>query len=73
MATTTPQISGAALRILRRRRGFRSAQALATAVGCDRSTIYRVEQGLTPSVELTIRIAAALDLPVDDLYRLAAA
>ncbi len=56
------------VRAVRRARRMTQAQ-LATATGVSRQTVISVEGGdYAPSVYLAIRIAAALDTTVDDLF-----
>ena len=46
-------------------------QELAERVGVNRRTICRIENGkTTPSVELAIRLAKALDVSVDAIFRI---
>ena len=46
-------------------------QQLADRIGVTRQTILSIEKGrYTPSVALALRIAAALDVQVEDLFQL---
>lgn len=54
---------------IRTARGDRSQTWLAEAVGCDQTTISRIERGLyNLSAELMVGIAAALECELDDLF-----
>ena len=60
-----------ALKAERERLGLTQA-ALAEAVGVSRKTINTVENGVfVPSTILALKLAAALDRPVEILFRLA--
>ncbi|MCP4449336.1 MAG: helix-turn-helix transcriptional regulator [Myxococcales bacterium] len=51
------------------RTGLRTATALADAAGVSRSRIYIVRAGYKPPESLQMRIAEALGVDVDDLWR----
>ncbi|MDO5628823.1 MAG: helix-turn-helix domain-containing protein [Mobilicoccus sp.] len=56
------------VREVRRERRLTQAE-LASAVGVSRQTVVAIEGGdYAPSVLLALRIAAALDHPIDDLF-----
>lgn len=60
--------AGPRLRSRRNERGL-SQQALATAVDVSRQTIIAMEQGnYAPSVYLALKVAAELDLSVEDIW-----
>lgn len=47
-------------------------ESLANIVGCTRQTIISIEKNrYTPSVELAMKIARALDMTVDELFEFA--
>jgi putative molybdopterin biosynthesis protein len=57
---------------LRKKRGLPAA-ALAELVGVNRQTIYAIEAGqYVPNTAVALRLAAALDVTVEDLFRLRA-
>lgn len=52
-----------------RKAKFRSSSALAKAVGLGRNTVWQYEQGVrTPPVTVAVKIARALERPVDELF-----
>ena len=51
----------------RRAKGL-SQNDLATAVGVDRTTVYRIEKGDPPGVFLAILLASVLGKSVEDLW-----
>ncbi|TSE26109.1 putative HTH-type transcriptional regulator [Tepidimonas sediminis] len=56
------------LRLWREHRGL-TLQALAERVGCTRQMLSMIERGkAAPSADLLARLAAALDVEMDDLY-----
>lgn len=60
---------GCRIRQLREERGL-SQEALAELAGISRHTMYRTETGArSASVDVVIKLAAALDVPVDHLFR----
>ena len=57
------------IRRLRFERGEISQDRLARAVGITRQTIVALEAGrYAPSLELAMRLAAALQCPIDELF-----
>ena len=59
------------VRRFREERGWTQAQ-LAEAMGVSRKTVNTVENGVfSPSVVVALKFAAALDQPVETLFRLA--
>ena len=61
-------LSGERIKARRHELGL-SQQALATATDVSRQTIIAMEQGnYAPSVHLALRVAAALDVTVEDLW-----
>lgn len=59
------------LKIHRVSKGDLTQQALADAVSCSRQTIHSIESGkFVPSVELSLRLARALECKVEDLFQL---
>ncbi len=59
------------LKHLRRLRGEVSQQQLAEMVGCSRQTIISIESGCkNPSVELALKLAHALETPLDQIFSL---
>jgi transcriptional regulator with XRE-family HTH domain len=67
-AEQTREQRGALIAAARADKGL-SQSALAQQVGVQKETISRIERGLLGSREPTLRaIAAALDIPVGDLY-----
>jgi transcriptional regulator with XRE-family HTH domain len=51
-------------------KGFKSDAALAAKVGCDRSMITRVKLGkASPSLDLAVKLSAALNLPASAFLR----
>jgi putative transcriptional regulator len=60
------------LKALRVEHGDLTQEVLAKRVGCSRQTIHSIERGkFVPSVELSLRIAGALGVRVEDLFSLA--
>ena len=65
-------VLGNNLRALREARGWTQAQ-LADAIGVSRKTINTVENGVfVPSTVIALKLAAAMELRVEDLFFLAA-
>ncbi len=61
-------LSGERIKARRNELGL-SQQALATVTDVSRQTIIAMEQGnYAPSVHLALRVAAALDVTVEDLW-----
>ncbi len=61
------------LKIQRVTHGDLSQAQVADLVGCSRQTIHSIEAGkFVPSVELALKIAAALKIRVEDLFQLVA-
>ena len=59
------------LKRLRQLHGDISQQQLAEMVGCSRQTIISIESGCkNPSVEIALKLAEALNTPVDQLFAL---
>jgi putative transcriptional regulator len=59
------------LKLLRQRNGELSQQQLAELVGCSRQAIIAIESGkINPSVETALKLAHALNTPVDQLFAL---
>jgi putative transcriptional regulator len=59
------------LKLLRETNGNLSQGQLADMVGCSRQTIISIEKGCkNPSVELALKIAHALNTPLDGLFAL---
>ncbi len=59
------------LKILRESNGNLSQGQLAEMVGCSRQTIISIEKGCkNPSVELGLKIAHALNTPIDGIFAL---
>ncbi|MEQ9460994.1 MAG: helix-turn-helix transcriptional regulator [Phycisphaeraceae bacterium] len=57
------------IRRLRFENGELTQQALANSVGCTRQTIAAIEKArYSPSLELAIRIAIALNRPLDEVF-----
>jgi transcriptional regulator with XRE-family HTH domain len=59
---------GARVRVLREGRGLTQAQ-LAERAGIEPRSIQRVEAGQTGSLGTLVRLAAALDVPIDRMFR----
>jgi putative transcriptional regulator len=59
-----------AIRSLRFSRGEMTQAELADRVGVTRQTIIAIEQGrYSPSLEMAFRIAQALGVPLDEVFR----
>ena len=59
---------GPRLRHIRLQKGF-TVEALAAAAGLDKGFLSRLERGTKrPSVETVLRLSAALDVPVGQLF-----
>jgi putative transcriptional regulator len=59
------------LKVLRESNGNLSQGQLADIVGCSRQTIISIEKGCkNPSVELGLKIAHALNTPMDGIFAL---
>lgn len=59
------------LKVLREANGNLSQGQLADMVGCSRQTINSIEKGCkNPSVELALKIAHALNTPIDGIFAL---
>lgn len=57
------------LKVMRITNGDLTQQALADKVGCSRQTIHSIESDkFAPSVELALKIAAALGIKVEDIF-----
>lgn len=57
------------LKLARVARGDLTQQELADKVGCSRQTIHSIESGkFVPSVELALKLARALQAPVEELF-----
>ncbi|MFJ2292078.1 helix-turn-helix domain-containing protein [Streptomyces sp. NPDC087894] len=60
---------GATIRAAREQAGLTQIQ-LGELAGMDHKTVHRIEYAVTdPSLTMLLRLAAALDLPLDDLVR----
>lgn len=58
------------MRELRYRRGELTQQALAEAIGVTRQTVIAIEGGkYSPSLETAFRIAAVLQVPLDQVFQ----
>src|SRR5271163_480258 len=59
---------GPRLRHIRQEKGF-TVESLATAAGLDKGFLSRLERGTKrPSIETVLRLSAALDVPVGQLF-----
>ncbi len=59
------------LKLFRVQAGDITQEELAKRVACSRQTIHSIESGkFSPSIELALRIARALDVSVADLFLL---
>ena len=59
------------LKLARVAHGDLTQQELADRVGCSRQTIHSIESGkFLPSVELALKLAAALDCPLEEIFYL---
>ena len=59
------------LKVMRVTHGDLTQQDLADKVSCSRQTIHSIEsEKFVPSVELSLRIAAALTVKIEDLFYL---
>ncbi|CAN5538897.1 helix-turn-helix transcriptional regulator [soil metagenome] len=57
------------LKVMRITNGDLTQQALADKVACSRQTIHSIESDkFAPSVELAMKIAAALGIKVEDIF-----
>lgn len=57
------------LKIARVTHGDLTQQELAEKVSCSRQTIISIENAkFTPSIELSLRIARALNVPVEEIF-----
>ena len=69
MGKGKPQITNA-IRTLRFHAGEMTQAALAEKVGVTRQTIVAIEQGrYSPSLEVAFRIAAAVGLPITEVFQ----